>query len=72
MNTKTFVVPAISCDHCVHSIKTEVGEIAGVQSVQADAGTKVVTVNWGDPATWEKIKATLAEINYPPQELVNP
>lgn len=72
MTTKTFVVPAISCDHCVRSIKNEVSEIAGVASVQADRETKVVTVQWDDPATWEKIKATLTEIDYPPQELVNP
>ncbi len=72
MNTRTFVVPAISCAHCVHTIKTEVGELAGVRSVEADANTKVVTVNWDDPATWEQIKATLTEIDYAPQELVVP
>lgn len=72
MNTKTFVVPSISCDHCTRSIRNEVGEIAGVKSVQADANTKVVTVNWDDPATWEQIKAALTEIDYAPQELMMP
>lgn len=72
MNTKTFVVPSISCDHCVRSIKNELSELAGVKSVQADANTKVVTVNWDDPATWEQIKAALTEIDYAPQELVMP
>ncbi|MBP9502970.1 MAG: heavy-metal-associated domain-containing protein [Candidatus Promineofilum sp.] len=70
METKTFKVPGISCMHCVHTIKTEVGEIAGVQSVEADKDTKMVTVNWGNPADWEKIRATLVEINYPPEGLI--
>jgi copper chaperone CopZ len=72
MTTKTFVIPAISCDHCVRTVKNEVSDVPGVKSVQADANTKVVTVSWDDPATWEQIKAALTEVDYPPQELVNP
>ena len=68
--TKTFSVPNISCEHCVRSIKNEVSEIAGVASVQADEKTKVVTVAWDKPATWDQIKATLTEIEYPPVELI--
>jgi hypothetical protein len=48
----------------------EVGDIAGVTSVSADEASKKVTVEWQDPATWEKISALLQEINYPPQELI--
>ena len=68
--SKTFSVPNISCEHCVRSIKNEVSELAGVASVQADEKTKVVTVTWDKPATWEQIKATLTEIEYPPVELI--
>jgi cobaltochelatase CobN len=68
--TKTFSVPNISCSHCVRSIQNEVAELAGVVSVQADEKTKVVTVAWDKPATWDQIKATLVEIDYPPQELI--
>ena len=68
--TKTFTVPNISCSHCVRSIQNEVSEIAGVASVQADEKTKVVTVAWDEPATWDQIKATLTEIEYPPVELI--
>jgi len=69
---KTFLVPAISCDHCVRSIKNELADIEGVQSVQADATTKAVSVAWEEPATWDKIRAALIEIEYPPQELLQP
>ena len=66
MTTKTFAVPNISCNHCVHTVKSELGELAGVQSVAADAQTKQVTVAWSEPATWEKIETLLKEINYAP------
>ena len=68
--TKTFVVPNISCDHCVRSIKNELTELKGVAAVQADAQTKTVTVEWADPANWEQIKTALVEIDYAPQELI--
>lgn len=67
---KTFTVPNISCGHCVHTVKMEVGDIAGVQRVDADEQSKQVTVVWDDPATWEQIRDTLVEINYPPEGLV--
>ena len=66
MTTKTVVVPGISCSHCTHTIETELADVAGVQRVQADEATKKVTVDFEAPATWEKIVATLEEINYPP------
>lgn len=70
MQTKTFVVPNISCGHCTHTIEMEVGDLAGVSSVTADQASKRVTVEWEDPATWEKIESLLQEINYPPEQLL--
>ena len=67
MATKTFKVPNISCGHCVMTIQREVGELTGVVSVKAEQATKVVTVEWNEPASWEGIKSLLAEINYPPE-----
>lgn len=65
MESKTFKAPNISCGHCVHTIQTELGELAGVSSVKADASSKLVTVSWEAPATWDAIKSLLAEIGYP-------
>ena len=65
MNTVTYSVPNISCGHCVHTIQTEVAELEGVQEVRASNETKKVVIVFGDPATEEKIKSLLAEINYP-------
>lgn len=70
MESKTFTVPNISCGHCTHTIEMELGELPGVHSVKANQENKQVVVEWGQPATWEQIKNTLVEINYPPAELV--
>ncbi len=66
MQTKTFEVPNISCGHCVMTIQNEVSDLTGVSKVQADEETRMVTVEWDDPATWETINDLLVEINYPP------
>lgn len=68
MQSKTFTVPNISCGHCTHTIEMELNDLAGVKSVNADLQSKQVMVQWDDPATWDTIKNTLVEINYPPAE----
>jgi len=65
MNTITYNIPNISCGHCVHTIKVELSDLAGVKSVEASVDQKTATVIFDAPATDEKIKAVLAEINYP-------
>ena len=65
MEKQTFSIPNISCGHCVMSIQNELSELTGVSSVNGDPGTKTVTIEWDSPATVDKIKATLQEINYP-------
>jgi copper chaperone len=66
METKTFTVPNISCEHCVHTIQNEVGELPGVRQVKADQKTKQVIVEWETPATWTAIEKTLVEMDYAP------
>jgi copper chaperone CopZ len=65
MNTVKYSVPNISCMHCVHTIQTELADLKGVQSVKADADSKLVEIVFDTPADETKIKALLAEINYP-------
>jgi len=47
------------------TIQREPGDIEIVGRVEGDATTKKITVQWDSPATMEKIKSTLKEINYP-------
>jgi copper chaperone len=65
MTTVTYSIPNISCGHCVHTIQSEIVELEGVKEVRASADTKSVVVVFEAPATEEKIRAMLAEINYP-------
>ena len=65
MTKVTYSIPNISCNHCVHTIKMEVTELAGVTEVVADADNKQATITFDLPATEEQIKRLLEEINYP-------
>jgi copper ion binding protein len=65
MTTVTYSVPNISCGHCVHTIQTEVSDLAGIKSVKADVDTKKVEIEFEAPASEEAIKTLLKEINYP-------
>ena len=65
MSTVTYSVPAIHCGHCVHTITTELKDLAGVEDVSASLNSKQVVVRYEAPATTEAIESLLAEINYP-------
>ena len=71
MTTVTYNVPAIHCGHCTHTIEMEVGELEGVQVVKANEATKKVQITFDTPASEDKIKALLAEINYPVEGLIS-
>ena len=69
METKSFRVPNITCDHCVMTIRRELSELEGVASVQADPHTQGVTVEWDETSlSWEQVRHLLEEIHYPPED----
>jgi copper ion binding protein len=65
MTTVTYKIPNISCQHCVHTIQSEVSEMEGVSNVNANLETKSVEITFELPATETDIKNLLAEIDYP-------
>lgn len=65
MTTVTYLVPAISCGHCTRTIENELKDLSGIESVKADQASKQVVITFDAPADEIKIKALLAEINYP-------
>ena len=71
MTTVTYNVPAMHCNHCIHTVEMEVGELEGVQQVKANLDTKKVEITFDVPASEEKIKAVLAEIDYPAEGLIS-
>ncbi len=66
MKTVTYQIPNISCNHCVHTIQSEISELEGVQSVKASNETKSAVITFDSPATEDQLVATLKSINYPP------
>lgn len=69
METKTFKVPNIGCQGCVSKIKTELDQLNGVTSVEGNSSTKVVTVQWQEPASWSVIESRLIDIDYSPEDM---
>ena len=65
MTTVIYDIPNISCNHCVHTIQSEVSELPGVKSVRSDAMMKQAEITFEPPATEELIKSLLQQINYP-------
>ena len=69
MESKTFKVPNIGCDGCVNAVKGELSDLEGVSRVDGVVDTKMVTVEYEAPASWEKIVSALQEIDYAPEQV---
>jgi copper ion binding protein len=64
MITERFLVPGVSCQHCVNAVNKEVGALGGVQKVEVNLDTKVVTVEHGEQVAPEAIIAAIQEAGY--------
>ena len=68
--TVSLQAPDISCGHCVSSVKNRLGQLDGVESVDASAETKVIDVTFdADSVSLEKIQAELADEGYPAKQV---
>lgn len=65
METIKYLVPSIHCMHCAHTIKMELGDLDGVESVAVDVEEKEVSIEFTAPASEKSIETLLTEINYP-------
>jgi copper chaperone len=61
--TMTYSVPKIHCAHCAESIKEEVSAVPGVEEVEVDLESKVVTIG-GDELSDDAIRAAIREAGY--------
>src|SRR5918996_6323905 len=61
--TVTYSVPAIHCAHCGMSIKEEVSEVEGVEDVDVDIDSRIVTIR-GRELSDEKLRAAIEEAGY--------
>ena len=63
IESTTYTVSGMTCGHCVASVKEEIGEIAGVQSVEVDLASGRVDVA-GAGVTDEQVRSAVAEAGY--------
>jgi len=59
----TYSVPAIHCAHCAMSIREEVSEVEGVEDIDVDLDSKVVTIR-GNDLDDAALRAAIAEAGY--------
>ena len=65
MNTKTYLVPDMSCAHCKARIEKEVIGLNGVEAADALVESKVLTVQFDDQVVDSAaIEAAVAEAGY--------
>jgi copper ion binding protein len=64
VETKTYDVVGMTCDHCVRSVHDEIGRIPGVQRVEVDLATGKVTVGSDRPVDDQAVAAAVDEAGY--------
>ena len=58
-----YSVPAMHCAHCERAVKDELAAVSGVESVDVDLGTKLVTVR-GRDLDDAALRAAIGEAGY--------
>ena len=61
--TVTYSVPAIHCAHCAMSIREEISEVEGVEMIDVDLDSKLVSVS-GRELDDGKLRAAIEEAGY--------
>lgn len=65
MRQISMVVPAISCDHCKHTVENTLKEFEGVQDAIVDVANKRVALNYDpDKVQLSQLEAALSEEGY--------
>jgi copper ion binding protein len=62
--TSTYTVVGMTCGHCVASVSEEVGAIAGVEQVDVDLKSGLVTVTSDADLDDASVKAAVEEAGY--------
>lgn len=61
--TLSYKVPGMHCGHCEAAVKQEVSQVTGVESVDVDLETKLVTIS-GDGLADDALRAAIDEAGY--------
>jgi copper chaperone len=63
IETLTYRVDGMTCDHCKAAVNSEVAKVAGLKAVDVDLETKLVRVS-GDRVDHDAIVAAVDEAGY--------
>lgn len=63
--TTTVKTPDITCGGCAGSIKNALGKMDGIENVEVDITTKMVSIEHGAHISREQIEAKLDDIGFP-------
>jgi copper chaperone len=63
IETLTYRVDGMTCDHCKAAVSQEVAKVAGVEAVDVDLDTKLVRVS-GDGVDHDAVVAAVDEAGY--------
>lgn len=63
---KTFSIPSISCNHCLNSVKRELGFVDGIDYIDGNVDAKTVLVEYSDESALGSAREMLAEAGYAP------
>jgi copper chaperone CopZ len=64
MTTTSYRVTGMTCEHCVNSVSTELGRLAGVTGVRVDLGSGAVEVDSEQPLDPAQVRAAVDEAGY--------
>lgn len=62
--TATYTVTDMTCDHCVRSVREEIGEIDGVSDIDVDLASGAVTVTSAAALDEATVRAAVEEAGY--------
>jgi copper chaperone len=64
MSQSTYTVQGMTCGHCVSSVTEEVGALDGVQAVEVDLASGLVTVTSDRDLPEADVRAAVTEAGY--------
>lgn len=64
MASTTYTVSGMTCDHCVASVRQEVGQVDGVTGVEVELDSGTVTVESDSPLDPATVTAAIEEAGY--------
>ncbi len=64
MSETTYTVRGMTCDHCVRSVKNEVGQVAGVTAVDVELDGGLVTVTTEGSIDDDAVRAAVEEAGF--------